>query len=205
MLTEDTPYVKKDALARVSLAEMAEHIRQLDELKTFLEAFGNDPASFITRVQSVSQDDNSYIARLKRADDPGIGEGIENAQTQLAFFAQLSESTDPRDTAIEGASIKGITPHAAIRRADREVRGGRVILNTVKVFRAHDSSKTLLVPQAGIEIVREGDYIDINGLKSVGPGHFHRLAVYNEGELERKDYETVISLAMQLSGATAGY
>lgn len=45
-----------------------------------------------------------------------------------------------------------------------------------------------------MEIIREGEFVDINGLKPLGASHFHHLMIPNEGDVEIEDFSVLCTL-----------
>lgn len=199
ILKGDSPHIARKEIARISEEELQRHLAELALLEKILKEFAGFPSGFEIRTSGISKDELSYRVRLRPPSSSLIGETPETSQTQLSFYARVIETGETRDRIITIESLKGIPPDQALRNAERQFYGGRIMITTLGIMRGKGGN-FLVIPRAGIELIKEGDYVDLNGLKPVG-SHFHRLTVPNEDEISLQDYLLLHNRIASMSGS----
>lgn len=196
--------IQRVELSRLSSDELQKQLDELALLERTLKEFAQNPTGFEIRTSGISQDENSYRVRLKPPSAGPIGETPDTAQPQLSLYARIMDTGETRSEIMSAHSIRGISPDKALRETERQFFGGQIMITTLGVLRGR-SGAFLVIPRAGIELVKEGEFIDLNGLKPVGQ-HFHRLSVDNVDEhsdsdaASIKDYLLLHDTTLQMSG-----
>jgi len=198
ILKGDSRQFLKTELAHVSVEELQKHLDELSLLDNLLKEFAQNPSEFEVRDTVISKDDQSRRVRIKPRSSSVIGNSPDTAQTQINFYTRIFDTSETRDQVIEAASMQGVAPEQALGKAEKQFSGGEIRINTIGVLRVR-SGEVLVIPRAGIGLVKTGEFLDIDGLKPVGT-QFHKLAIDNEDDVTLEDYKLLHQTITQMSG-----
>lgn len=203
ILSGDSPHLKVTNLSKEALQDLNAHLRGLEDLRQFSQDFAQDPRAFEVRVTDISRDERIAVARLRRASDaPIIPVGAGKYQIQYSFFSTIPEIGVEREEALRNASMQGVSPAAAIRRADREANSGYVTLNSIGLYRESLYARPLVTPRPGIRVRKEGPYIDLDGILMPGAEKPHALEIKDEGQIDftPEQFDVLQAVALRLAG-----
>ncbi len=203
ILSGDSAHLKMTNLSPEALRDLDAHLKGLKDLRQFSIDFAQDPKAFEVRITNISRDDKIAIARLRRTSDvPIIPVGVGKYQIQYSFFSTIPEVGMERAEAIQNASMQGVSPAAAVRKADREVNSGYVTLNSIALNRETFYARPLVTPRPGIRIRKEGPYIDLDGILMPGAEKPHALEIKDEGQIDftPEQFDVLQAVALRLAG-----
>lgn len=203
ILNGDSAHLKVSNLSKEALGDLKTHIKALEDLLRFSQDFAQDPRLFDVRIRNISLDERMAVVRMRRSSDsPIIPTESGKYQYQYSLFSTIPEIGIEREEAIHNASMQGISPAAAVRRADREADSGYVILNSIGLNRESLYARPLVTPRPGIRVKKEGPFVDLDGILMPGTEKPHACEIKDEGQIDftSQQFDALQAVTLRLAG-----
>jgi|SRR5579884_1887454 len=166
ILRQDSSEVEVRELSDKSKQELFDHAGHLDHLKEYLQEYTENISQF--RKAALKIEENLCSVKLFRQGDLRMGEGFENAQTQLEFFTQGIETEEENETTYAVGLQQRTDAQRTLETRDRQLENRRIQIKTVKAFINPDTGDRVVLYLAGIQLSMIKGEVRAHGIKYVG-------------------------------------